>query len=276
MSKYISVLLLFISISLSISAQNIYDKEHTKQFAIYLTKTGQYKYAAEEYERLLFLDTNNVDVLNKLIDIYKLDKQYIKGLNKIEQYYPNSKHGMLDSTLSENYLFFLLRNKYYSNSIDFINKYQLFSTKQELNYKLSTYMLDKKWDKTFELYTKKNESLVTPVLSSLIIEKKNLSYKKPWLAATMSAFIPGLGKVYSKNWKDGLIALLFVSANTWQSYRGFKKNGTKSAYGWIFGGLAFGFYSGNVYGAYKSAIRYNKRKDEKIQQKIQRAVFDTF
>jgi hypothetical protein len=90
----------------------------------------------------------------------------------------------------------------------------------------------------------------------------------------MSTFIPGSGKIYTKNWQDGLIALLFVASNAWQAYRGFSKDGVKSTYGWVFGSIGAGFWLGNIYGSYKSAQKFNKQIQKGYHDKISGVIYD--
>ena len=96
-----------------------------------------------------------------------------------------------------------------------------------------------------------------------------IKLKSPFLAGSMSAIVPGSGKFYTRDWKDGLIGFLTVGASAYQSVRGFQRRGINSGYGWVFGGLATGFYFGNIYGSVQSAKRYNKRKKQNLKLKIE-------
>lgn len=81
------------------------------------------------------------------------------------------------------------------------------------------------------------------------------SLKSPTCAAMMSALLPGLGQFYSGYPGEGLISLLAVSAAAgggfYMKERG--HNGLSCTL-FFFSGL---FYSGNIYGAYKSAESKN-------------------
>jgi hypothetical protein len=103
----------------------------------------------------------------------------------------------------------------------------------------------------------------------LVAQGEIIKLKSPFLAASMSAIVPGSGKFYTRDWKDGLIGLLTVGASAYQSVRGFQRRGVSSGYGWVFGGLATGFYFGNIYGSVQSAKRYNKKKKQNIRLKIE-------
>lgn len=75
--------------------------------------------------------------------------------------------------------------------------------------------------------------------------------KKEWIALSLSAVVPGLGKVYAGRWKDAIFSFVFFGGLAFQSYRGFDAKGISSARGWVFGALGTGFYLGNLYGTHK-------------------------
>ncbi len=85
-----------------------------------------------------------------------------------------------------------------------------------------------------------------------------LPLRRPWLAATMSAVLPGTGQLYNRQWGDALIAFglnaLFASA-TYYSFKELESVplGVSSAV------LLSGFYVGNIVNAKTDADRYNAR-----------------
>jgi len=98
------------------------------------------------------------------------------------------------------------------------------------------------------------------VLNETCIKASQLKRKSPALAACMSGIIPGSCKWYAGERKDAVIGFISIGMMAYQAYRGFKKEGTSSVYGWISAGLGTGFYLGNIYGSARSAKRYNARK----------------
>ena len=110
----------------------------------------------------------------------------------------------------------------------------------------------------------------------MVQEARAFRRKKPWLAATYSAIIPGSGKIYSKNAKEGVTSLFFVTALGYQSFRAFKKRGSKAVSGWIYGGLSLGFYLGNIYGSQQSAKNYNTRKLNTIYHEVDERIIDRY
>ncbi|MDZ7765064.1 MAG: hypothetical protein U5K00_11630 [Melioribacteraceae bacterium] len=92
-------------------------------------------------------------------------------------------------------------------------------------------------------------------LLKFYMRKQNLEPKSPVLAAIMSGVIPGLGKLYTENYGDGITALLLTGVLTFLSVDNFKAE--HDFRGWLFAGLAAYFYAGNIYGSAASAELYN-------------------
>lgn len=80
-----------------------------------------------------------------------------------------------------------------------------------------------------------------------------LQHPSPWLAAGLSAVVPGLGKVYLGRWQDGLASLVLVGAPAVVAGYKFERNGVASLGGWLLGAIAAMLYAGNVAGSYVAA-----------------------
>jgi TM2 domain-containing membrane protein YozV len=98
-------------------------------------------------------------------------------------------------------------------------------------------------------------------------------HKKPWLAALMSALVPGTGKMYSGYWGDGIISLLFTASSSFFTYRAFNKYGPDKVYPWIAGGLAVSYYAGNIYGGHKAAVRHNNNIEHGFIHQTEQVLF---
>ena len=93
-----------------------------------------------------------------------------------------------------------------------------------------------------------------------------LERKSPVAAVLFSAIIPGTGKIYTKNYGDGITSLIVTGLFAFLSYDNFHaKHDTR---GWIFTGLTAFFYSGNIYGSYISARNYNREKEEELNNEF--------
>ena len=274
---FITGILMFY-INNNIHSQNLYDLDHSLQFADYLYKTKQYDLASEEYERIVFLSPNKQVYKLKLIKSYRLSKQYDFALKKIE-YFFNDSIEKLSSNFAEEYIKLLLITNKNKDAFDFLELNKTINPIKKQNYQLSSLFLQKKWKDAYN-YILKNavvkENKINKNLHSLAVKTQEIKYKKPFVAATFSTIIPGAGKIYTKHWKDAIIAFLFVGVNSWQAYRGFDKRGIESAYGWVFASFATGFYIGNIYGSHKSAKKYNQKLDDEIYNEAAKLAFDNF
>ncbi len=81
-------------------------------------------------------------------------------------------------------------------------------------------------------------------------------HRSPWLAATLSALIPGLGKVYAGRLWDGVFSFLLNAYTGWQTYRSYRQHRPVATP--VYGGFFAFFYVGNVYGSYVAARQYNR------------------
>ena len=277
MTHLIKTLLPFIllSFALCIQAQDIHDLNHSKQFADFLYKTGQFQLAAEESERIVFLDPTNRNLKLKLIKSYRKANSYQQALSKFDILFKENLI-KLQADFAEEYVKLLIFTKQDSTAYSYLSLNKTLNPTTRQNYQLASLLLQKKWDDSFQYAMKYPviDNTKNTKLHLLAFEAKQLKYKKPAVAGLMSAIIPGSGKAYTKNWKDAAISFIFVGVNAWQAYRGFNKYGTQSAYGWVFAGLSAGFYFGNIYGSVKSVKKYNKKLDDALYHKAEHTIFD--
>jgi TM2 domain-containing membrane protein YozV len=103
-------------------------------------------------------------------------------------------------------------------------------------------------------------------MRAFVNRKKNPDYKNPLIAAILSGIIPGAGKIYSKRYEDGLVALVLTGLFTYLGYDNLNAN--HDFRGWLFTSLAFGFYAGNIYGSAASVQIYNANVDYELNTDI--------
>ncbi len=94
-------------------------------------------------------------------------------------------------------------------------------------------------------------------------------HKSPWLAAGMSAIIPGSGKFYLGRKTDALLSLLTTGVAGWRTYVAFDNDGLNTRSGWIYGGLTAFFYGGTIYGSYIGAKIYNRQQHEAAEVRLE-------
>lgn len=273
LSKWLLLLLVLLSINLR--SQDLYDLEHSKDFARYLFNSKQFSEAAREYERVVFLDSSDFDSRYHLVQSYRFAGQYEMALHRMDDF---SSLRPLDLSLpfSREYPLSLMATGRYiegrqyilgSQSLSRLDKNELYlgSLLAQADWPTARIFADTAFNTTSALYTE---------LLAITMASQDLKHRSPALALSMSVLVPGSGKAYAGEWKDGIISLLFVASNAYQSYRGFSSDGVSSAYGWIFGSLAVGFYGGNLYGTLQSVKRFNRKQNAPFQDRAHHLLFD--
>jgi len=266
----ISLLLFLLALSSTSISQNLYDNANSREFAEYLFRTGQYDLSAIEIERLIFVDKTDDSLKAKLIRSYTLNKQYTVATKRIQTFFPETSK--LYYPFSDFYTYNLLADKKIDAAKSFLSSNQSLPENKRQRYQAFTFLLDHDF-KGSEAYLAGLPAESQVPLRELSAEGIHMKHKSPGLAMAMSAVVPGTGRFYTGDWKDALISMLTIGVTGFQAYRGFTIKGTKSAYGWVYGTIATGFYLGNIYGSYSSAKRYNKRKMDKLDQKIDGAFY---
>ena len=273
MTRWISLVIVLCCISQTTFSQNIYSEENSRRFATYLFDSGQYDLASEEFERVLFLNPADSTSIKYLLLSYKYAGKYQLGMKRGIKILPEWE--ALDRTFFKELFSLSLLAGDYKTSAELIEKNAHLETLFQSKYNLSLLMLKKDWSGAESYYNSLNEQdkLVNFGYRSLMDEKASIKKKSPFLSAVMSTVVPGLGKVYTNDWQDGIITFLFVASNAWQAYRGFNKDGIKSTYGWIFASIGGGFYLGNIYGSHKAARKYNRLKEEQFNKHAEAFIY---
>lgn len=104
------------------------------------------------------------------------------------------------------------------------------------------------------------------VLKKFYHQRKNPAYKSELLAGILSTLIPGSGKIYTEDFTDGITAFILTGIFSYLAYDNFKNN--HDFRGYIFSGIAAGFYFGNIYGSVASAQIFNVKVDLSITESI--------
>lgn len=270
----ILIVVLFFFIS-NTYAQDIFSLKNSKKYANYLYKANNFTLAAEEYERILFLDSfNKSDIKLKLIRSYRFSENYNTGIARIESMYFSLDS--LSNEMAYEYSKLLILNNNLPKAKFFLVSNTSLIKEKKLFFDLTTAMYENDYASANEMLKEAGDIDYAPIkqYNTILQDALSLKYKSPGLSLAMSAIAPGLGKVYCGYWKDGLVSLFMTGMSVYQAYRGFDQNGNKSAYAWIYTGMSAGFYIGNLYGSYKAANKYNFNKKHQIYHSVEE-VFNT-
>lgn len=268
MKRFTFILALLFSIMQSGSAQNLFDPERTYQFAKYLNQSGQYKLASIEFERLVFLEPKVDSLKFSLLDCYLLDQNYAAVYRRSTQL--NNLENNSTASLQAYASFALISEKKHQEASKFVNQQSQMDAEKKAYYNAWNFIMQNKFQEASQAAAPFKTNTAFAGIMQIENEVQKFPRKSPLLAGTLSALVPGAGKWYARERKDAVVGFITVSMMAYQAYRGFKKDGQKSVYGWISAGLGAGFYLGNIYGSAKSAKRFNSRQYAKLQPSIEK------
>lgn len=105
-------------------------------------------------------------------------------------------------------------------------------------------------------------------LSKLGKEITSFKPKSPLLAGTLSAIVPGLGKIYAGKVGEGISALLTTAILGVITIENYNKGGAKSAGTIVSGSLFTAAYAANIYGSVYSVKAYKDDFDKTINYRV--------
>lgn len=274
-NKLIAVLIFTVATGTVFSQQDLLNYENTLKFARYLSNTQQYTFAAQEYERLNFLWPDDTTIILELVRTYRLNHD----CNQFPAAYQlmSARNRIFSSeSMAREYLRFCLTCKIEHPL--YFDIASLMDQEEYAFYSLGYYWAHQQYDSLFAC-NHRNQDILSASharLFSLTSDFEHRKYKKPVLALALSAVLPGSGKAYSGRWGDAAISFLFVTSSAYASYRAFNKKGVSSFNGWLFGGVAFSFYSSNLFGSYKAAKNHNENLRNHYQNNAERIILHSF
>ena len=232
---------------------NLYSAENRKQFADYLYCQKDYLRAIYEYEAISELTPN--DTIR-----FKIGLSYLK----------TGKYESASASFSK----IKLNSFFYNNAkIEFFKSQFLLGNFDTLNWGIYYYLPVRQLHAFSYLFDYKplpmKDKFLSPfegenklILSDFYERKLNPPYKSELTSILLSTIIPGGGKIYTKEYSDGIIAFLVTGLMGYISYTDFKAD--HKFRGWLFAGLSAFFYGGSIYGSAASAQIYNARIDFKL------------
>ncbi len=252
--------------------ENIYNLENSLKFGEYLLESGQSEFAVKEYERIIFLSPKNPLAQINLMKAYRLSGRNEDGLLRSQQLFSDvsimpEKHALEYSKL-------LLNMRSWDEANSFWDKNQNLNNDDKVLMKSTVAIFDSKFLAARNQLLALQDSTNYLGQGYISITDKALSRKRksPFAAGFLSMIIPGLGKAYTGDWKDGLVSLIFTSGLAVQAVRKFNQHGANNYRPWIYTAIGSGFYLGNVFGSVKSA----KNKNIKFVNGLQHEASDLY
>lgn len=255
---------IFLLSLVTINSQNLLDYPNSLKYASYLFQTKQFELSSIEYERVVFLEPNDTLAKLNLIRSYRYSKDFITAQDRILKFFPDGLNN-LHEEFSKEYLKIMLCGNQLEKAFNFLNENIVLNKISKAEYQLGILIMQNNRTGAKSLVDKNNEVLKISErfnnLNELNINSLNTAYKNPLLAASLSAIVPGSGKLYTGRWKDAIFSFLFLTSASWLTYSSINNNGFNFT-SVLYGSVTLGFYTANVYGSSKSAKMYNHRTNE--------------
>ncbi len=234
---------------------DFHSPENIKKFADHLFCEGDYLRAIEQYGLLKdhsASDTTDFKIVlgYSKLGLYQESNKYFKGIDDKSTFYSDACLLSLKNDLLIEPKLIIASNAQSLDSIQ-LKSFRKLTTISML-YEPELNILREDFSSDFD-EDERN------ALASFYDIKVDPHYKSPALAGTISAIIPGSGKMYVGEWGDGITALLVTGLFAFLAYDNFQADHTTRA--WIFTGLGAFFYAGNIYGSVASAQIFNARID---------------
>ncbi len=256
-------------------------------FADYLFTQKEYYRAATQYMRLSFHATDSTRQLHYLSKIglcYFFGEDYDEYESFMEE--NRMRFKSLPPLMTEMDL--ILGKSYYHQK-----KYRkAISTIEGSNIQQNNPLYDEaqfgiglsytqifQWEKASKYFLQINPTSHRGALSKLLADSITLGYtlpsRKPWIAGTLSAIVPGSGYVYAGRPQTGVASFIINMLLIWSVRDAIKHEsyGLASALGFF----GIGWYAGNISGSSTAAGEYNTRvKDDFIKNLIKENTIDDF
>lgn len=273
--KVLMTILVILLLFSKLSGQNLLNYENSLKYANHLFNNNQYQNSATEYERICYLAPNDTLAKLRLIQSYRLMNDFKTAKSYLNKYFPNCEANYPEAFAEENFRILFLDHQYL-NCYRFLLENSTIQQTKKTEYKIGTLLMQNKWSEAktisenyFEKYEKTSE--ITE-LYDITTKGINQKYKNPYIAAMFSSIVPGCGKLYTKQWKDGIYAFLIVSTFSWLTYNSIKNKGLNNGSSIIFGAIGFSFYTANIYGSFKSAKTYNNKVNKEITKGVEKII----
>jgi len=249
------------------SVNKFQSKVNETGFADFLFKNGEYYRAITEYLRLQYESSDSTQYFNYLRKIglcYYFGSDFNGFIN-----FANFNMTLLESSPSIKKEIMLLLGKSYFHLNNFRKAITTFhdieiepckTYKNEALFMLGlSYAKIFDWNEAFaqlnQIDPKLFRSDIAKNISKSFLDAENLPNRKPWLAGSLSAIIPGLGYCYAHRPWTGLTSFIVNSIIIWSIRDAIHKKNYGIATATSFFGI--GWYFGNISGSAKAAEKYN-------------------
>jgi len=224
------------------------------KFGNHLFCSGDYIRAVDEYREVLTKKNNDTVRFKLSLSLNEIGK-YSEAEDNLKSLFVASS--LINEAKLEYYKTLYLRNDFNLFREELRNPVYLPDKYLRDIYKLKsiTYLYPGQALPDSSAFFKPFNEYESKELLKFYLRKKYPDYKSAATAALLSAVVPGLGKIYTGKYTDGITSFLLTGVLTYLSIDNF--NADHQVRAWLFAGLAAYFYAGNIYGSAASAQIYN-------------------
>jgi tetratricopeptide (TPR) repeat protein len=206
------------------------------EFAEELEKQEDFYRAITEYKRFLYHKPETDSIRYRICSIYKNDGKYGNAIDVLREV--KEKNESYKFKMGE--LFY--RAGYYDSCSNYWND-----------------------EKMGLVYLRRGEIKKGMEILDLTTRPDS---KSPVLGLTLSAIIPGTGRIYAGRTGDGIFSLLAFSFSSYLTYKYYKEDNRLLS--GVFGSASIIFYLGNLFGSYTSVKIYNRHTLDKFTVKLEK------
>ncbi len=259
----------------------IIDAQKQYQYAQELFDEGQYRRAAEEFDRFVFFFPDDP---RQRTAIYKEGESFLRasdGLTALQYLSSLIEHGEMDDLAVE--ARFLTAECYLSigdtdhavaQLQDIISRSADSAIKDRAYARIGWILVDQlNWTGARQAFGhvsndgRKRHRI--DILESSLEQTDQIPYKSPGLAGTLS-IVPGGGQFYCGRYQDAATALIVNGGLFWAAYESFDHD--LNALGSLLSIVGVGFYAANIYGAVSSAHKFNLNHQKGFAEELKQSV----
>lgn len=270
---------IFLLIGLSYGSEpDLGEAKDVLEFANHLFDTKDYPRAISEYRKYLsIIGESSAEVIYRIGLSYFLSNRDSEAISQFQSILDSQADSEIKAKASYMIAYIYFISGEHLSSIKHIEEDKIPIRNHRLRMKLleaSNYLMLRRWSAASELLGSGKWSeypdLDAKRLALLRCANmgKGIKYKSPTIASLLSAVIPGSGKVYCKQYGDGLYSFFLISLTALIAIDGFKDDGLRSIKGWMAGGASLIFYLGNIYGSGVCAKYRNYAIENKVLKEM--------
>jgi tetratricopeptide (TPR) repeat protein len=255
------------------------DGDRQYQFAESLFSSGQYRRAAEEYQKFAFFFPED---RRQRPARFKAGQAFLLGKDPstARDLFNELTHGdEMDAVAVEAHFMMVecdLELNRITQAVLGLNNLILLSDDQDIRdrayYRLGWLHIDlTDWPAARKAFARisnsRRDHFRIDDLERDLDRADSLPSRSPALAGTLS-IIPGAGQLYCNRYEDALIAFAVNLGIFWAAHDAFDQD--QYALGGVLAFIGTGFYAGNIYGAVGDAHKFNQNRQKQFGESLQR------